>query len=238
VWFNILSLIVTSFIAIISATWFSSRQNSKVLKQNLRIKIYELFWNSIQDVSNSLAVLPTKATLGLDFLKNSIDSHANFGESQADFDSRRRSLISSWVKEYDESLDEIQKYQIRLHQLWEQYEPVIHNLNIAFRTYIEESRKITDVRLNPVVSPWDLDITDFDKIYKPLRNQNEELTRNAMSLLVYGIDLGRMLQEELIAEHFDFIPIHRGEGAQEGYELTRTGLVPVKVFSGLRKITS
>lgn len=225
---QIVGIIVASVVAILVATKFSSEQNKNVLKQNLKIKTYEMFWDSIQNINNALATFPAKSSLNLGFLKQAINSPPNFREEQPDFDYRRRKKILSWINEYNDALDDIARYQLVLHQLWEQYEPVLFRLSTAFETYLSECKKFNDKTSMPVVSPWDLDITDFEDTYKNLYKQTEDFTTEALNILVYGIDLGRLIQKELLTEYFDFSPVSRGYGAEEGYELTILGLRPVK----------
>ena len=73
-------------------------------------------------------------------------------------------------------------------------------------------------------------LENFDDIKPKLEGVNEELTKDYLQLMVYGMDFGRLLQEELIASYYDYRPIPRAKDATQGKELTRYGTRDVEAI--------
>lgn len=227
-WLNLGTNVVAILVALLGATWFATRQNRKILVQNLEMETYKEMWKAIERINNALVNFSATVNLQLDFLENKINSAPNFQESQPDFDYRRRTAISDYSKDYDKKVASITLAGLEFHQLWEQKEPLMSGLNIAFRTYQNEFDLLRDRVQFPSKTRLHLDLLNFQEMKPILEQENEKTIEACMRQLVYGMDLARLIQEDLVAGYFNYKSIPRSKKAEQGYELTREGLKPIK----------
>lgn len=227
-WINLGTSVVAILVALLGATWFATRQNRKILVQNLEMETYKETWKAIEKINNALVNFSATVNLQLDFLENKINSAPNFQESQPDFDYRRRTSINNYSKDYDRKVASITLAGQEFHHLWEQKEPLMSGLNIAFRTYQNEFDSLRDQVQFPSKTRLHLDLINFQEMKPILEQENEKTIEACMRQLVYGMDLARLIQEDLIADYFNYKPIPRASRAEHGYELTREGLRLVK----------
>lgn len=224
-------------VAVLTATVFATRQNKKILIQNLRIETYKEMWRAVEDVNESLMNLSAYINLQLNFLENTVNSQPNFQETQPDFDFRRRQAINNYSKEFDGRAAEVTKTGLDFHRLWEQKEPLMYKLSVAFQTYQNEFNALRDRIQFPSQSRLHLDLDNFNETKLILEDENQKIIEMAVRQLVYGMDLARLVQEELIAGYFNYKPIPRATNAEVGYELTRDGLHPVANHTTARQST-
>ena len=217
------------FVAVLAATWFASRQNKKILIQNLKIETYKDLWKSLVRVNETLIMFATTANLQLDFLENHMKQPPNFGESKPDYDFRRRGEIIEYSKKFDDSISDIREAQLRFHQIWEQHEPMMNNLEVAFEAYKSEFDKVLEKVMFPSQLRSHLDLDNFADSKPLLYKENQVLIDEFIQQYAYGLDLGRMVQREFIGGYFSkHKPTSRAENADRGMELTSNGIKAIK----------
>lgn len=230
VWVQIIISLIGVFIAVFAATWFASRQNKQVLAQNLKIETYKDLWKSLVRVNETLITFAATANLQLDFLETHMKQPPNFGESQPDYDFRRRGEINEYSKKFDDSIDDIRKAMLEFHQLWEQHEPMMSELTVAFESYKSEFDKVLDKTMFPSELRAYLGLENFEKSKPLLAQENQELIDEFIQQYAYGLDLGRMIQEAFIVDYFPkHQSIPRATKAEAGKELTKSGIRPVQI---------
>lgn len=229
-WIQIILTSVGILIALLASTYFASRQQRKTLTQNLSIETYKEMWCAVRDVNTACTQFAAIANLELNFLQTKINSPPMVGESQPDFDFRKRSEISGYIDKRNQLLSDISGAFLALHQLWEQNEPILFKLTTTFKAYRDAHNEIHDKTILPTGPSSNLMLENFDDIKPKLEGVNEELTKDYLQLMVYGMDFGRLLQEELIASYYDYRPIPRAKDATQGKELTRYGTRDVEAI--------
>ncbi len=230
-WINISIGFVSVVTAVIAATWFAGRQNKNILKQNLEIETYKEFWHAITNLNNALVNLPVYANMDLNYTKIVVEGPQNINEQAHEESFRKRQKINEYNKGYDERSQEVMGAWGALHQLWEQKEPILSELSIAFKAYLDEYSKLQEKLILPTQNRTSLELDNFSGVKKKLDAENDRLEQECMDMLVYGIDMSRMIQKRLLSKYYNHQPVIRGEGAQSGFQLTEKGLVSVKELS-------
>lgn len=216
-------------VALLAATFFASRQQRKTLVQNLDIETYREMWNSLSAVNQACTTFAALANLKLNFLETKINSPPRVGEKSHDYDYRRRTEIQEYTDEYNKLLSDISGTFLDFHRQWEQNEPIVHRLAVAFDAYKEVHNELQERTQFPSKERSHLDIDNFSDFKPIIEKENAELTEDYLQLMVYGMDFGRLLQEELIAKYYKrYKPTRRAVNATVGKELTRKGLRDIK----------
>jgi len=224
-----ISIGVTSIlVAILAATWFAGKQNQNILKQNLEIETYKEFWHAISSLNEALINLPVFAKMDLNYTSIVVNGPPNVNEQSHEEAFRKRQKILEFNKGLDEKNQEVMGAWGKLHQLWEQKEPVLFDLTVAFAAYRDEYSKIQEKLILPSQTRSSLDLENFSEIKTILDTENDVLEKECMDLLVYGIDMSRMIQKRLLSKYYKHEPVLRGKEAQSGFQLTEEGLIPVK----------
>lgn len=214
-------------VAILVATYFAGRQNKNILKQNLEIETYRELWLKVEAINNSLVEFSSYVNLQLQFTEQTIQADPNFAETDTEESFRKRRVIQQYNVTYDAKSQDITKAMGMFHQLWEQKEPMLSGLEVAFKTYLNEYERFKERLLFPSQARLLLDLENFADNKVIVFNENEELIDSCITQIVYGIDISRLVQEKLVSTYFNHKPSRRGLGAEKGYELTKSGLVPV-----------
>jgi len=231
-WIELALSLLGIFVAVLATTYFASKQHRKSLVQNLNIETYKEIWFAVQAVNTAATTFASLANLKLNFLANKIHSSPMVGEKDHDFDFRRRGLIQDYRDERHGMLSEIAGAFIQLHRLWEQHAPIVHKLDPAFVAYKKFYDDLSKRTVFPSKELQDIDIDNFDHIKTEIEEENGKLANDHLQLMVLGMDLARMFQEETIAKYYPtYKSIPRSVNATEGLELTREGIVPVKKTS-------
>lgn len=227
-WINLALGATSVFIAILTATWFAGRQNKNILKQNLELETYKEFWHSISSLNESLINLPVFAKMDLNYTEIVVTGPQMVNEQAHEEASRKRQKIIEYSKGLNEKNQEVMSAWGKLHQLWEQKEPVLSDLTVAFGAYRDEYSKLQEKLILPSQTRSSLDLENFSEGKITLDTENDVLEKECMDLLVYGIDMSRMIQKRLLSKYYKHEPVLRGKEAQSGFQLTEEGLIPVK----------
>lgn len=227
-WINIAMGVVSIFIAILAATWFAGRQNKNILKQNLEIETYKEFWHAISRLNETLINLPVYANMELNYTSIVVNGPQNVNEQAHEEAARKRQKLLEFNKGFDDKNQEVMSAWGSLHQLWEQKEPILSDLNVAFAAYRDEYSKLQEKLILPSAARTSLSLENFNEIKTTLDEENEALQKTCMDMLVYGIDFSRMIQKRLVSKYYKHEPAIRGKEAESGFQLTEKGLVSVK----------
>lgn len=230
-WINIGIGVVSIFVAILAATWLAGKQNKNILKQNLEIETYKEFWHAVTNLNEALINLPVSAKMDLNYTDIVVSGSANVNEQPHEEAFRKRQKIQEFNRICDEKGQAVMNAWGGLHQLWEQKEPILSNLTKAFGAYRDEYSKLQEKLILPSKNRTALELDNFNTIKIKLEKEHDELEKECMDLLVYGIDFSRLIQKQLLSKYYKHTPEVRGEGAESGYQLTESGLVSVKKLS-------
>ncbi len=137
---SIIIQIISIGVVLYAATRLATKQNERILTQNLEIKTYEALWLAIQSLNSSIVEFQV-ACGGLPFLEDKINREPLIGETQADANFRNRNSINEYLSEFEAKANEIRNKWGEFHQLWEQKEPIIYGLSTALQHIELNSKK-------------------------------------------------------------------------------------------------
>ena len=202
----------------------------------MEIETYKEFWHAISRLNESLINLPVYANMELNYTSIVVNGPQNVNEQAHEEAARKRQKILEFNKGFDNKSQDVMSAWGSLHQLWEQKEPILSDLNIAFAAYRDEYTKLQEKLILPSAARTSLSLENFNDIKTTLDEQNEFLQKTCMDMLVYGIDFSRMIQKRLLSKYYKHEPVIRGKEAESGFQLTEKGLVSVKALSPIKTL--
>jgi hypothetical protein len=228
-----LATLVLAVVGWFAAYKFGLKQQINILKENWRMKVFEIFWKKRENVSSSIIIFSTQVQQfsAVIIVMNSFEKMAIIGEDL----NREQEGKENAIRHFREYVSELERthslFNDEYLSLWRMFETWMHvmpRLDVAFKTLISEYRVISEQLQKHIDYVSILDGTawhswDHEHIKELCNFQQERL----MDLLVYTEDMMGLIHDELIGSMFGYRKKLRVPLDERCKVLTKTGLVSI-----------
>lgn len=232
-WYSVATLIL-AVVGWFIAYKFGLKQQTNILKENWKLKVFEIFWKKRESVSAAIINFSTTVQqIGAVFIiMGSFEKMAKIGGNAIREQEGRENAIKKFNEYTNELHDKHSLFNEEYLSLWRMFETWIHvmpRLETAYQTLISEYRIISDQAqkhfdYTSTLDPYSWHEWDQKHIKELCNVQQERL----MDLLIYTEDIMGLIHDELIGPIFEYKKKPRIPQDGRHKVLTKNGLVIIK----------